>query len=392
MSTRPRPRAPWLLALSVCAVACASQPTVSPSPPETTRAPALASGGAAPAELVHVRAAPSAIYWIERPGNGVNFDFLVENQTKTPLELDRIEISALDREGHLLLRRYTAKNGPSGGIFTVLPTRTFAPGRTGMFYSPFSQLEADMEIATLRYTLTFGVPGSEETVQKTVEVAPIHFTPRTPLILPLRGRMIVHDGSDYYAHHRRVDYTSPFFVAFGIHDNPTRYAVDLCPVDERGAIARGDGLQISDFIGLGQEVYAAGAGRVAAARDGIADNEVLGRADHLTKELIKEDPMNFGGNHVVIDHENGEYSLYAHLQSGSVRVKTGDRVEQGKLIGRLGDSGDANLPHLHFEMRSTKDIFAAGIPAHFNDFFRVLGAKRVPVREGPLESGEIVER
>jgi hypothetical protein len=55
------------------------------------------------------------------------------------------------------------------------------------------------------------------------------------------------------------------------------------------------------------------------------------------------------GRYVVVDHGNGESSLYAHLQS--VNVGVGQTVDQGTLLGLLGDTGNSTGPHLHFEER-----------------------------------------
>lgn len=61
------------------------------------------------------------------------------------------------------------------------------------------------------------------------------------------------------------------------------------------------------------------------------------------------------GRWVVIDHGNGETSLYAHMLWVGVRV--GQYVDQGTLVGKLGDSGNATGPHLHFEERlNGKDV------------------------------------
>jgi hypothetical protein len=55
------------------------------------------------------------------------------------------------------------------------------------------------------------------------------------------------------------------------------------------------------------------------------------------------------GRYVVVDHGNGESTLYAHLQS--VNVGVGQTVDQGSLLGLLGDTGNSTGPHLHFEER-----------------------------------------
>lgn len=62
------------------------------------------------------------------------------------------------------------------------------------------------------------------------------------------------------------------------------------------------------------------------------------------------------GNYVKIKHDNGYYTLYAHLKYGSVSVKVGDRVSKGQVIGYMGNTGHSNGAHLHFEVRNENDI------------------------------------
>ena len=76
------------------------------------------------------------------------------------------------------------------------------------------------------------------------------------------------------------------------------------------------------------------------------------------------------GRYVVVDHGNGESSLYAHLQS--VTVGLGQTVDQGTLIGLLGDTGNSTGPHLHFEERLDGKTVAA-----------VVRRRRVRVRHHP---------
>lgn len=57
------------------------------------------------------------------------------------------------------------------------------------------------------------------------------------------------------------------------------------------------------------------------------------------------------GNFVLIKHNNGYYTLYAHLKYNSVTVRVGDTVKQGQTIGYMGNTGHSFGAHLHFEVR-----------------------------------------
>ncbi|WP_255261612.1 M23 family metallopeptidase, partial [Bacillus pseudomycoides] len=56
------------------------------------------------------------------------------------------------------------------------------------------------------------------------------------------------------------------------------------------------------------------------------------------------------GNVVVIKHEDGYYTLYAHMVQRI--AQKGDYVQQGQVIGKVGETGDASGPHLHFELKT----------------------------------------
>ena len=57
------------------------------------------------------------------------------------------------------------------------------------------------------------------------------------------------------------------------------------------------------------------------------------------------------GNYVVLDHGDGQTTLYAHLSE--CKVSQGDTVDQGQVIGLVGATGQATGPHLHFEIRES---------------------------------------
>lgn len=55
------------------------------------------------------------------------------------------------------------------------------------------------------------------------------------------------------------------------------------------------------------------------------------------------------GNYVKIDHGNGYYTLYAHLEKG-LSVRNGQAVKKGQVLGYMGNSGNSYGGHLHFEV------------------------------------------
>ena len=55
------------------------------------------------------------------------------------------------------------------------------------------------------------------------------------------------------------------------------------------------------------------------------------------------------GNFVKIKHNDGTYTLYAHLKDG-IKVKNGQNVKQGDQIGNMGNTGDSKGNHLHYEV------------------------------------------
>lgn len=57
------------------------------------------------------------------------------------------------------------------------------------------------------------------------------------------------------------------------------------------------------------------------------------------------------GYHVVIKHSSSMSTCYAHMQKGSIKVKTGQYVTGGQPIGKVGSTGHSTGPHCHFEVR-----------------------------------------
>jgi murein DD-endopeptidase MepM/ murein hydrolase activator NlpD len=106
----------------------------------------------------------------------------------------------------------------------------------------------------------------------------------------------------------------------------------------------------------GVAVLAAADGRVRGIRDGMVDGALTAGGPQSVKDREC-------GNGLIIDHTDGFETQYCHLAQGSLKVKAGDMVKAGALLGRVGESGLAEFPHLHFTVRQTQkvvDPFAFG--------------------------------
>ena len=110
------------------------------------------------------------------------------------------------------------------------------------------------------------------------------------------------------------------------------------------------------------------------------------RLNAIQGQLLAQGTKGIAGNHVVVEHAGGEFSLYAHLQTGSVQVKAGDPVKRGQVLARLGTSGNSTEPHLHFQVTDGPEpLLSAGIPIQFRNV-------DLPWAMGPraLQSGDLV--
>lgn len=65
--------------------------------------------------------------------------------------------------------------------------------------------------------------------------------------------------------------------------------------------------------------------------------------------ITREEHYSFG-LYIVIDHNNGYYTLYAHMNKFAPNLKVGDTVARGQLIGYVGSTGQSTGPHIHFEL------------------------------------------
>lgn len=317
----------------------------------------------------------------------LNFDFVATNPASQAAELIEIGVVGLDRADGVLFRRRLHGQARLPAIATI-PNRIVPASGELAVLNPFHTLDGSLRIARLRYQFQFRRGPGVDTV--TVAVDPLEYRTRTRLVVPVAGRVLVHDGHEFYAHHRRLDITR--FKDTGMKQFD-RYAYDLTVVDRHGELRPAGTTSVETSFGWGATVMAPGDGVVIDAENGSVDR--LPGAPPFDEEAVGTDYRQYLGNFVVIDHRNGEYSVLAHLRQGSVRVTRGDRVRAGQPIAQIGVSGEGSprpVPHLHYQLQDGPDPFRSeGLPSTFTGFHRLRGSRRIAVARGQIDTGDIVE-
>lgn len=100
----------------------------------------------------------------------------------------------------------------------------------------------------------------------------------------------------------------------------------------------------------------AGTTNVIASKSGTVEYPAsMDQVQFGTGSLQSNDGGGYG-NFVKIRHTDGTVTIYAHMYAGSITVKSGETVEQGQVIGKVGTSGRSTGVHLHFEMRDSNNV------------------------------------
>lgn len=236
----------------------------------------------------------------------------------------------------------------SVGPETAVLDETVTPGASTRIYIRTARFAK----APMPFTLRWGIDRSgaitglliqpKEEEPKEAPTKHLDYRTKTPLRLPFEGEWFVFWGGRTIADNYHA--AAP----------DQRFAYDFLILRD-GASHTGDGTANEQYFCFGKPILAPGPGTVATAVDGIEDSK--------PGVMNETQPV---GNHVVIDHGNGEFSFLAHLKKGSVRVKKGDKVQSGAPLGLCGNSGRSSEPHLHYHLQTTPVPFEGeGLPAQF---------------------------
>ncbi len=137
-----------------------------------------------------------------------------------------------------------------------------------------------------------------------------------------------------------------------------RFAIDWMLLDKNNRMVHGDPADVHNYADYGAAVLAVADGVVVETLNNLTDQKPGTLPDPKTITVANVD-----GNHVILDLGDGVFAFYAHMQTGSVTVKPGDRVKRGDVLGKLGNTGNTSAPHLHFQlMQGPSALGSNGIP------------------------------
>lgn len=196
---------------------------------------------------------------------------------------------------------------------------------------------------------TFSFTGAETAIGRpAVVIAP-----------PLRGKgwVAINGCCDALTSHRGA-----IMAVNGRLRVPERFAIDFVQLDAADRLFTGDVHKLESYAYYGVPVHSVADGVVVNLYDATDAQVPGGNAKGITTE-------NIGGNMLVIDIGGGNFAFYAHMQRGSLKVKLGDKVRTGDVIGLLGNTGNTTAPHLHFHvMDGPSPLDANGLPYAFTRF------------------------
>jgi murein DD-endopeptidase MepM/ murein hydrolase activator NlpD len=239
---------------------------------------------------------------------------------------------------------------------------TLAPGETLMLVQQFLSYRGK------RPAVSVQVSGHDAGQQAVSAVAslPILGGTKNKYRFPLAGTWFIGAGPTAHSHHRWVV--------------PQEFALDIARIGDGGLSYRGKGSRLADHFAYGAPVLAAADGIVRVARQDAPESvddlrrpgeeqaAYLKRVGELQDKRMAQGGDVIIGNYVLIEHAQGESTVYAHLKTASVRVKVGDAVRAGQVIGLLGSSGNSTEPHLHFHVCDRPDALrCAGVPVSFEN-------------------------
>jgi hypothetical protein len=278
-------------------------------------------------------------------------------------DLTLTSLTVLDRDVSLLDLHGDELGGWTRIVGNPAPTTTIGPAQTAIVWLDVV-LEKDAAVPTrLTHNISFSNPQPLLPLfpaTMTENVAPVEVQTREPVVIspPLTGpNWLAGNGCCGMEAHRMS--LNPINGQLWAAE---RFAIDYVQIEADRRQFHGDPKKLESYPAFGHDILA------------VADGPVVAAVDGLPEQVPGTDPTGlpldqYAGNHIVQDLGNGNYALYAHIKTGTVGVKPGDRLTTGQVIGFVGNTGNTTAPHLHFHVMSTADpLRSNGLPFVYNQF------------------------
>lgn len=319
------------------------------------------------------------------PSGGYNYlvyELHLQNYTDKALAVQALEIVDASREPNNVIARFTGSQLSDrllqAGAIKTDDDHPLGGGKRAVAFLCLAFIEGRAVPEKLSHRVF-----TDGAIAEGAFIGPQH-TALKVLAPPVAGAdWVAANGPSLDSHHRMG-----LFVAGGAAHLSRRFAIDWRQV-KLGTTHTGDAGDVRAYHAYGAKVFAVADAVVLSAVDGFPDNVPRTAKGFETALQLTMD--NVGGNAVVLDLGDGQFAYYAHLKPGSVRVKAGDRVKRGAWLAQIGCSGDARMPHLHFQVTAGPEILASeGLPFVI-DRYQVKdaqGAWETRAREYPI--GDVV--
>jgi hypothetical protein len=188
--------------------------------------------------------------------------------------------------------------------------------------------------------------------------------------LPFKGRWFVMQGGDTLNVNAHMEVTAQW------------YAIDFAKVGgaDRRSLTKSSGTTAEDFYSWGEPVLSPVDGEVVAAVDTFPDNP-----------LGAKDLRNPAGNYVEIRVASDRYVFLAHLQHRSIVVHPGQSVTRGETLGKCGNSGNTDFPHVHMHVQDAQALnTGTGQNVEFSEIDVEMTGKQFRNVQWPLTRGLFV--
>ena len=292
---------------------------------------------------------------------GLAYELHLANFRDIEFALNRIEVFATEDTNHPL----ATLTGPD------LSACLRRPGKPPGLANPGILRGGEFAVVFLWVTMDPGTPpppsvghrttfsrlmndGSEK--EYLIEGAVTRVPTETPITIhpPLpAGRWLMANGPSMLGEHRQF-----LHALDGVASNTQRFAADWMLLGPDGRLAKDTPGVNEGWHTYGVPVLAVADAVVIDLCDGIPENVPLS-----AERAVPNRRETMAGNYLILKLDENRFAFYGHLQPGSLRVKVGDTVSVGQEIGRIGNTGTSDAPHLHFHIADAGDpLSGEGLP------------------------------